>query len=48
MAAKAKESEQVQPAKLDETVLGGRYLVNGVYVDAHNQPLADQGEQEAK
>ena len=28
--------------KLDETVPGGRYLVNGVLVDANGEPIADE------
>lgn len=28
--------------KLDETTPGGRYLVNGVFVDANGEPIKDQ------
>jgi hypothetical protein len=35
------EKKVVNPS---ETIPGGRYILNGQYVDANNVPLADQGD----
>ncbi len=38
----ARASQEAEEKQMDETVEGGRYLVNGVFVDAEGKPHKDQ------
>ena len=43
--AQTEAAAQVAERRPDETVPGGRYLVNGMFVDCNGKPLKDQGEE---
>lgn len=42
LKAQSKSLDEAQEKKLDETVPGGRYLVNGVLVNADGEPVNDK------
>lgn len=49
MAALQTQKTVMAPTKnLDKTVVGGCYLVDGVFVNAHNEIVADPNEESAK
>lgn len=41
-AAIAAAQQQAKENRLDETIAGGRYKVNGLWVDANGKPHVDQ------